>query len=114
VNPQTGPPFDGLLAVASSGAKFVAVGLHIYTAPGGGSGVDWSQQTSGTTNLLSGVAWAGTQFVAVGANGTMLTSPDGVTWSLQASGTASALSGVASSGTNVVMVGANGTIVTSP
>jgi hypothetical protein len=35
---------------------------------------------SGTSNQLQGVAWSGSELVAVGGNGTILTSPDGHTW----------------------------------
>ena len=49
----------------------------IQTSP---DGVNWTAQTSGTTNGLLGITWSGTQFVAVGDFGNILTSPDGVTW----------------------------------
>ncbi len=52
--------------------------------------------------------------MAVGDNGTIITSPDGATWTLQASGTSSHLHGVVWSGTKFVAVGTNGTIITSP
>jgi hypothetical protein len=43
------------------------------------AGLDWVRRVSPTSDPLNGVAWTGTQFVAVGAN-LALTSPDGVTW----------------------------------
>ena len=114
VNPQSGPPFDGLSGVTWSGAQFVAVGVHIFTSPGGlDPGVLWTLQTSGATNSLNSVAWSGTQFVAVGDGGTIVTSSDGITWTRQASGTANAMLGVAWSGTKFVAVG-SGTILSSP
>ena len=33
------------------------------------------------------VIWAGTQFLAVGNGGTIMTSPDGIEWTAQESGT---------------------------
>jgi hypothetical protein len=52
--------------------------------------------------------------VAVGANGTILTSPDTVTWTSRVSGTINLLYGVAWSGAEFVAVGFYGTILTSP
>lgn len=65
---------------------------------------------------LSGVVWSGSQFVAVGYAGTIVTSPDGHTWTTQTSGTSNDLSGVAWSGSRseFVAVGKAGTILTSP
>lgn len=45
----------------------------------------WTQRTSGTTNTLNGVTWAGTQFVVVGSNATVLRSTTGVTWTAASS-----------------------------
>lgn len=81
----------------------------------------WTNRVSGTTNVLNGVAWSGTQFVAVGrattdgsTPATILTSPDGVTWTPRTANTNSGLTAVASSGTSLVAVGYAGTIVSSP
>ncbi|HYS58534.1 MAG TPA: hypothetical protein VEM34_10385 [Burkholderiales bacterium] len=104
-----------------SGAQFVVAGTYtasccigeILTSP---DGITWTSHTSGTSDGLLGVAWSGTQFVAVGGSGnsgTIFTSPDGITWTREAAGTTNALYGVAWSGTKFVMVG-NGTILTSP
>jgi len=51
-------------------------------------------------------------FVAVGASGTLLTSPDGTTWTLRPPITAGNLASV-TYGTQFVTVGAGGTILTS-
>lgn len=69
--------------------------------------------------FVGGVAWCGTQFVAVagmtGVGGIIITSPDGITWKAKAPGTFG-LNGVARFGTQsaVVAVGVVGTILTSP
>jgi len=78
-----------------------------------GLGKMWHTQLSGTSQTLPGVAWSGTQFVAVG-DGTILTSPDGHTWTAQSSDTSYYLESVAWSGSQFVVVGENGTILTSP
>jgi len=43
----------------------------ILTSP---DGITWASQTSGTTVTLRSVTWSGTQFCAVGNDGTILTS----------------------------------------
>jgi hypothetical protein len=62
-------------AVPSTGSgtgQLVAVGASIQTSP---DGEIWTSRTSGTTNFLRSVTWTGTQFVAVGQGGVILTSP---------------------------------------
>lgn len=59
------------------------------------------------------VAWAGTQFIGVGAQGRIATSPDGENWTTHTSGTTESLFGVAWSGSRFVAVGYNGTILMS-
>jgi len=69
------------------------------------------------TFFLGAVTWSGTQFVAVGAFGTILTSPDGVAWTKRRSGTTESLTGIVWSGAQFVVVGnaaGNGVILTSP
>jgi len=73
----------------------------------------WLNQGVHTSQDLYGIAWSGSQFVAVGASGTILTS-NGKNWTSQYSGTDQPLSGVAWSGSQFVAVGASGTILTSP
>src|SRR5690606_30647588 len=64
---------------------------------------------------LTGITWTGSQLVAVGDGGTIVTSPDGVSWTTRNSGTANGLYAVAKDGGNgassrVVAVGVSGTI----
>ena len=104
-------------ADAGSGSRWVAVGDYtkatataILTSA---DGVSWSPTPMPApepgakllTSGLSGVAWSGTQFTAVGDAGTVLGSPDGLTWSAYASGTSTPLYAVASSGERRVAVG---------
>lgn len=78
------------------------------------SATHWTQWSSGTTASLRRVVWSGTQYVAVGDAGTIITSPDGKSWTQRTSGTNNGLRGIAWSGTKFVAVGAQGTILTSP
>ena len=52
--------------------------------------------------------------MAVGRNGTILTSPDGVSWTAQTSLTSNALYAVTYGNNTFVAVGMYGTILTSP
>lgn len=73
----------------------------------------WLARTSGTANNLKGVVFGAGLFVAVGAAGTVITSPDGITWTSRTSGTANALNAVTWSGSSFIAVGASGTIISS-
>jgi len=98
---------------AASGSSLVVVGANYV--PITVLGMPVTSRMSGTTNSLWGVAWSGTQFVAVGDNGIILTSTDGITWTSRTSGTTQHLfGGVAWSGTQFVAVGISGIILTSP
>ena len=65
------------------------------------------------TNHLYGVTASGSQFLAVGASGTILTSSDGVTWTARTSGTSQPLFAVARSASEFVAVGESGTLLDS-
>ena len=94
------------------------VSFAIYHLLPQGNWTTQTIQTSGTSQVLYSVVWSGSQFVAVGSSGTILTSPDGHTWTTQTSGTSNSLYGVAwsSSGSQseFVAVGNDGTILASP
>ncbi len=114
VNPTTGNDLYG-----------ATYGNGMYLAGGAGGTMlystdttSWTLQPTGTTNDLYAIASNRTSLnVAVGANGTIVTSADGKTWSAAAnSGTTRNLYGVAYSsyGTGMwVAVGAGGTLITS-
>ena len=104
-----------LSAVAWSGTSTYATvgeGGAIYTNTTGSA--SWSPVTSGTSQNLFGVASSGSLFAAVGAGGTIVTSPDGVTWTARTSHTAKTLAAVAWCTAQFVAVGNNGVIATSP
>ncbi|KPL25654.1 MAG: hypothetical protein AMJ75_00055 [Phycisphaerae bacterium SM1_79] len=67
----------------------------------------WTKQASNTTSQLYRAIWSGTQFVAVGWEGTIVTSPDGETWTVQTSnsGATTSLNDVVWSGSQFVAVG---------
>jgi photosystem II stability/assembly factor-like uncharacterized protein len=52
------------------------------------------------------------RFVVVGANGSILSSPDAITWTAQSANTTAALNAITSVN-QFLVVGANGTILTS-
>ncbi len=88
--------------------------LIVNPVNNGGFGTTWITKTSPVTNFLNGVVWSGTQFVAVGNNGIILTSADGSTWVSRASGSTEALNNIAWSGNKYVVVGGwYGSILTS-
>ena len=118
----------GIATVSASGlATGVAAGTTTITATSGtisGStsltvtttstaGINWTVSPPPFSSL-AGVTWSGTQFVAVGASGTIRTSTDGITWTTRTAGTTNNLNGITWSGTQFVAVGASGTILTSP
>ena len=59
------------------------------------------------------ITYGNNQFVAVGINGTILTSPDAINWTSRNSG-ANTLDRVTYGNNQFVAVGINGTILTSP
>ncbi len=73
----------------------------------------WTQRSSPGTNDLFGVVFGNGQFVAVGDNGTILTSADSTNWIAQNSGTASRLSTVRFLNGRFCVVGWDGVILTS-
>ena len=78
--------------------------------------IDWELCTA--TGSFNGIVWADNLniFVIVGANGTIMTSPDGTTWTSRTSGVSNNLISVTySKELNLfIAVGVSGTILTSP
>ncbi|MCD9026340.1 S-layer homology domain-containing protein [Cohnella silvisoli] len=67
-----------------------------------------------TSSNLNSIAYGNDTFVAVGDNGTILTSADGASWTDRTSGTDKRISGVIYANNIFVAVGQTGTILTSP
>lgn len=105
---------------SNGNAHSVSTGSTTISATSGGisgsatlSVSAWTFQNAGISFDLNRVTWGGSQFVAAGANGTILTSSDGKTFQQRTSGTSASLYDVARSASTFVAVGANGTILTS-
>lgn len=75
---------------------------------------NWNSQNSGTSSSLFKITYANNTFVAVGADGVILTSPDAVTWTRQSSGYSGSLRGITYANGTFVAVGNDGVILTSP
>ena len=96
---------------------FVGDGGVIYKSSGS-QGTTLIKSISNTTNNLYDIFYStvDVQFVAVGANGTILTSQSGTSWTTQTSGTSLDLNKVLHDEANslYIAVGENGIILTSP
>jgi len=118
-----GGPIDltnvGFNGIAWTGTLFAAVaggfngaGLIAISR----DGLHWSVRSSGTPSLR-GITWTGTQLIAVGVQGTIITSPDGYRWTAQVSNATETLNAVAGSvsnaGTVILAVGQAGVLLTS-
>lgn len=112
-----------LYDVVKSPTNFIAIGGNntVVTSP---DGVAWTVRSSTVDRYsgLNGVAWSGTQFVAVGGDADpdddvdaaiIMTSPNGVDWTPRTNAAKGGLYSVAWSGTQFVAVGTNGQIFTS-
>jgi hypothetical protein len=111
---RTPPGYSWPRAVASNGAKVVAVG-RLGTIITSSDGKTWGWTGVGDADLYA-VAWTGSRFVTVGDAGAVVTSDGGaVLWTAQgpAGSPPPRLHGVASSGSLVVAVGAGGAVLTS-
>jgi len=73
----------------------------------------WTPRTSGTVRDLYHVAYVNGDFIAVGAQGTLLTSHDGITWIPRNTGTGNDLWQAAYGAGTYVAVGNSGTIISS-
>jgi Pectate lyase superfamily protein/Major tropism determinant N-terminal domain len=106
---------DTFRAAANDGTQWVFVGDGgtIFTT----NNTTLQQQTSPTTNNLYDITYSSTLnlFVAVGANGTIISSLDGITWNTQVSLTTNDLNKVIfDTNTNkFITVGGQGTILVS-
>jgi len=75
----------------------------------------WQQRTPlPSAESLYSVVHTGSQWVAVGQQGLVLTSLDGSAWSSSFSGTTAALRGIAWNGSKLIAVGDGGSFISSP
>jgi hypothetical protein len=75
--------------------------------------VGWSKRTVSTTNWLYRVRWLNQTLIAVGQNGTILTSTNATAWTSRSSGTTAWLTDVAFIEDAWFAVGLSGTVLTS-
>ena len=113
--PVTSGIAEGLRGVAASSTLVVAVGGQtagqIFTSP---DGATWTQASlAAPAGALRGVAHNGTQFAAVGAGGSILTSTDGTTWVARTSGTAERLDGIVWTGSAFEVISSTGKFLRS-
>ncbi len=77
------------------------------------TGSEWVRHDSRTENWIYRIRAFGSQVVAVGQAGTILTSDNGENWVKRVSGASQWLNDVARAGSTWIAVGANGTVLTS-
>ncbi len=77
-------------------------------------GIGLNSVSIATSENINGIVWSGSQFVAVGNAGIILTSPDGSHWIFQNSPVIADLIAVAWLGDQFVAVGAQDTVLSSP
>jgi hypothetical protein len=95
--------------IGYGGGLFVALnGSEILTSP---DGQRW--RATGAQIALRGIVFGNDQFVAVGDNGTILTSNDGAVWAEQSNPATTHLNAVEFANGTYVAVGAGGTILSS-
>lgn len=102
---------DRIYGIAFGGPGFAAVGDA--WAASSSDGREWEVHDVPTVWPLNSVAWGNGTFVAVGDEGTLLTSVDGNLWFDQWSTTSADLERVAWDGDRFVAVGEDGTILSS-
>src|SRR5438067_1842682 len=79
--------FDAISRWLRLSGFVIAISL-LDTTPSRADALDtWTPRNSGTSNGLLCITYGNNEFVAVGAKGTILTSPDGVTWTPRNSNT---------------------------
>ncbi|WP_249897903.1 Ig-like domain-containing protein [Paenibacillus sp. PK3_47] len=112
------PSGNKVSAVARGGANnatLVVVGEGGVVATSGGSSA-WTIRNSGVVKDLNNVIYTGSQFVAVGDKGTVLTSSEGISWINQTGNTTSTtpnLNAIAYGDGKLIAVGDSGTVLTS-
>ena len=107
-------PLNGRLG--ASDTRLVSVGWDLVKEGISTStdGVTWTAvYTSTADKSLQEVFWSGSQFIAVGESGAIITSANGTSWTAQTSGVTETLYAAAASPSHLVAVGASGTVVAS-
>jgi subtilisin family serine protease len=105
-------PVDGrLLGVATDGSTFVKTGADGTLHSSGDLGVSWTLRWEKSFTAIESVTYAGGEFVAVGENGTVVTSGNGTSWTERITPTTERLRDAATDGTVWRVVGDNGVML---
>ena len=102
-----------LTSVAIGTNACIAVGSMGTLLRAGVDGANWTSVPLSTTNWLYRVRWLGNQFVVVGQNGVIITSPDATNWTARSSGTTRWLTDAALVDGQWFVTGYQGTLLTS-
>lgn len=102
----------GLCYEPAKGA-FVGVGGNGRIMTSLDDGATWTERYSGTSEYLSAITYGKNRFVAVGAYGTIVTSPDSLNWTTVSSGSQSWLAAVVRGKEKFIAVGTDGATLTS-
>jgi len=102
-----------LSSVAIGTGACVAVGNNGTLLRAGVDGATWSVVSLGTTDWLYRVRWLENQFVVVGENGSIHTSPDGASWTVRTSETTRWLTDITFADGQWFVSGYQGTLLTS-
>lgn len=107
-----------LRAIAYNGNQYVMIGkdglygnIHIYKSL---DGIHWNRKIPQIFHEyaeLGDIIWTGTEFIAIGSEGVILSSPNGEQWVQENSGTNVALTSIAVKDNDIVVGGDNGTIL---
>lgn len=73
----------------------------------------WNEENAGVPETLNDLCYDGTKYIAVGDNGTIMTSFDAVSWTRQSAPTSFDLYGIARANGTIIAVGEAGTILKS-
>ncbi|MFO1448469.1 MAG: hypothetical protein U1F61_09960 [Opitutaceae bacterium] len=98
---------ESLQGVTFGGGGFVAVGFHgsiIRGTGGAGGAFQVALQGNTTSGIYAGVGFNGSQFLAVGDDGAMATSPTGTFWTGTLPTSVTQLNGVTTNGTASLVV----------
>jgi autotransporter-associated beta strand protein len=88
----------------------IAVGRNGLLLRSINDGTDWTKLRIPLSQNLNGVVWTGTEWVVVGDEGVLLTSPDGQAWTVRSLGTSAALFDVSFINDQIYIVGENGSL----
>ncbi len=110
----SGAPQDALQGIAWSGSRYVVSDASAKQVLTSTDAVSWSP--TAVSDYMLDVFFAGGQFIAVGYNGSIATSPDGLIWTARTTPTTEPLvCGVWSSSLGLYVVGGQGgALLTSP